>query len=103
MEHPGSQAATEPKESPVSPRKAGKPTDAATLARPAGHGTARPTPGADNAPVQDGGISERAPATSPHRPRPASPPRVGRSPRTDPPPTHDPRPPLRYGRWPPHN
>src|ERR1035437_10747147 len=42
MEHHGSQAATEPpKESPMSPRKAGQPADAATLARPAAHSTPR--------------------------------------------------------------
>lgn len=73
----------------MSPRKAGKPADAATLARPAAHSTP-PTPGGDPAPVQDGDASERAPATNPHRPRPASPPRVGRSRNTDPAPLDDP-------------
>ena len=67
----------------MSPRKAGKPADAATLARPAAHSTP-PTPGGDYGPVQDGDAGERAPATNPHRPRPASAPRVGRSRDTDP-------------------
>src|ERR1019366_3327501 len=52
LECHGSQAATGPQEPPVSPRKAGKPTDAATLARRAAHSP--PTPGGDHAPVQDG-------------------------------------------------
>jgi hypothetical protein len=73
----------------MSPRKAGKPTDAATLARTATHSTP-PTPGGDYAPVQDGETSERAPATNPHRPRPASPPRVSPPRNTDPPPFDDP-------------
>jgi hypothetical protein len=73
----------------MSPRKAGKLTDAATLARPAAYGTP-PTPGGVHPPVQDGGTSERAPAMNPHRPRPAGPPRVGRTRSTDPPPFDDP-------------
>jgi hypothetical protein len=73
----------------MSPRKAGKPTDAATLARSAAH-NAPPTSRGDHAPVQDGDPSERAPATDPHRPRPASAPRVGRSRDTDPAPFDDP-------------
>jgi hypothetical protein len=72
----------------MSPRKAGKPTDAATLARSAAH--TPPTPGGDCAPVQEGDAGERAPATNPHRPRPASAPRVGRSRDTDPAPFDDP-------------
>jgi len=35
----------------MSPRKAGKPTDAATLARPAAHNTP-PTPGGDELPLE---------------------------------------------------
>jgi hypothetical protein len=73
----------------MSPRKAGEPTDAATLARPAVHSTP-PTSGGHHAPVRDGDASERATATNPHRPRPASPPRVGRSHNTDPHPFDDP-------------
>jgi hypothetical protein len=74
----------------MSPRKAGKPTNAATLARTATHSTPPPTPGGDYAPAQDGETSERAPATNPHRPRPASPPRVSPPRNTDPPPFDDP-------------
>ena len=61
----------------MSPRKAGKPTDAATLARSAAHSTPA-TPGEDGAPAQEGDAGERATATNPHKPRPASAPRVGR-------------------------
>jgi hypothetical protein len=74
----------------MSPRKAGKPTDAATLARTAAHSIPPPTAGGDYAAVQDGETSQRAPATNPHRPRPASGPRVSRSRNTDPPPFDDP-------------
>jgi hypothetical protein len=73
----------------MSPRKAGKPTDGATLARSAAHSTP-PTSGGDPAPVQDGDAGERALATNPHRPRPASPLRVGRSRDTDTHPFDDP-------------
>jgi hypothetical protein len=71
----------------MSPRKAGKPTDAATLGRRAAHRTPA-TPGGDAAQLQQGDGSERAPATNPTRPRPASAPRVGRD--SDPPPFDDP-------------
>jgi hypothetical protein len=74
----------------MSPRKAGKPTDAATIARTATHSIPPPTPGGDYAPVQDGETSERAPAKNPHRPRPASPSRVSPPRNTDPPPFDDP-------------
>jgi hypothetical protein len=73
----------------MSPRKAGKPTDAATLGRRAAHRTPA-TPGEDAAPLQQGNRSEHAPATNPPRPRPASAPRAGRSRETDPPPFDDP-------------
>ena len=73
----------------MSPRKAGKPTDAATVARPAAH-SAPPTPGGDHGPVRDGDASDRHPATNPHGPRSASPPGVGRSCDTDPAPFDDP-------------
>jgi hypothetical protein len=73
----------------MSPRKAGKPTDAATLRRCAAHRTPA-TPGGDLAQLQQGDGSKRAPATNPPRPRPASAPRVGRSRDTDPPPFDDP-------------
>ena len=72
----------------MSPRKAGKPTDAATLARRAAHSP--PTPGGDHAPVQDGDGSELAPVTNPHGPRSDSPPGVGRPRNTDPAPFDDP-------------
>jgi hypothetical protein len=73
----------------MSPRKAGKPTDAATRARFAAHSTP-PTPGGDPVPVQDCDGRERALATNLHSPRPASAPRVGRSRHTDPAPFDDP-------------
>ena len=73
----------------MSPRKPGEPTDAATVRRPAAHSTP-PTMGGHHGPVQDGDASERATPTSPHRPRPASAPRVGRSRETDPAPFDDP-------------
>jgi len=72
----------------MSTRKAGKPA-AAALARPAAHNIP-PTPGVDHAPVQEGDVSERAPAANLHRPRPASSPRVGQSRSTDPSPFDDP-------------
>ena len=53
----------------MSPRKAGKPTDAATLGRRAAHRTPA-TPGRDAAQLQQGNGSERGPATNPPRPRP---------------------------------
>jgi hypothetical protein len=71
------------------PRKAGKPADAATLARTAAHSTSA-IPGKDHWPVQEGDASECAPATNPHRLRPARAPRVGRSRDTDPAPFDDP-------------
>jgi hypothetical protein len=73
----------------MSPRKAGKPTDATTFSRPAAHSVS-PSPGGDSSMVQDGDAGERASATSPHRLRPASPPRAGQSRKTDPPPFDDP-------------
>ena len=73
----------------MSTRKEGKPTAAAALARPAAHNIP-PTPGVDHAPVQEGDVSERAPAANLHRPRPASSPRVGQSRSTDPSPFDDP-------------
>lgn len=73
----------------MSPRKAGKPSDAATIGRRAARRTPT-TPGGDPTPVQKGDAGEHAPATDPHRPRPASPPRVVRSRKTDPPPFDDP-------------
>jgi hypothetical protein len=73
----------------MSPRKAGKPADAAALARPAAHSIPA-TSGGDHAPVQDGDASGRALATSPYRLRPANAPRVGRSRNTDPAPFDDP-------------
>jgi hypothetical protein len=73
----------------MSPRKAGKPTDAATLGRRAAHRTPT-TPGGDLAQLQKSDGSERATATNPPRPRPAKVPRVGRSRDTDPPPFDDP-------------
>lgn len=71
MECYGSQAATDSKEPDMSPRKAGKPIDAATLGRRAAHRTPA-TPGGDLAQLQKYNGSERAPATNPPRPRPAS-------------------------------
>ncbi|HEY5249191.1 MAG TPA: hypothetical protein VIJ15_12170 [Dermatophilaceae bacterium] len=73
----------------MSSRKADKPTDAATLARPAAHSTP-PTPGGDHAQVQDGDASGHAAATNPHGPRSASAPRAGRRRNTDPAPFDDP-------------
>jgi hypothetical protein len=73
----------------MSPTKAGETTDAATLARHGAHSTP-PTLGGHHAPVQDGDASERVTATSPHTPRPASPPHVGRSRKADPAPFDDP-------------
>jgi hypothetical protein len=67
----------------MSPRKAGKPTDADTLARPAAHSTPR-TPGGVHAPTQDGDGSEPTRSTNPHRPRPAGAPRASRSRDADP-------------------
>ena len=71
----------------MSPRKAGKPTDAATHARGAAHSP--PTPGGDHARVQDGDGSDDARATHPHGPRSGRPPGVGRSRNTDPAPFDD--------------
>jgi hypothetical protein len=73
----------------VSPRKAGKPKDAATLARPLVHSTP-PVPGGDPGPVQDGGTSQSAPTTSSRRTRPAGAPRVGRPRNSVPAPFDDP-------------
>jgi len=73
----------------MSPTKAGKPTDAATLARPAVH-SAAPTPGEERTWVQDGSAGQGIAATSPHGPRRTSPPRVGRSQNSEPPPFDDP-------------
>jgi len=73
----------------MSPRKAGKPTDAVTRERRATHLTPA-TPGGDGAQLQRGNGSERGPATSLPRPRPASAQRAGRSRETDPPPFDDP-------------
>jgi hypothetical protein len=89
MECYGSQAATDSKVPHMSPRKAGKPTKAATLGRRAAHRTPA-TPGGDAAQLQKGHGSERAAATAPPRPRAASAPRVGRSRDSDPPPFDDP-------------
>jgi hypothetical protein len=73
----------------MSPKKANKPTDAATLGRRAAHRTPT-TPGGNLPQVQKGDGSERAPATKPPRPRGAIEPRVGRSRNTDLPPFDDP-------------
>jgi len=73
----------------MSPRNAGKPTDAATLASPPAH-CSPTTPGTEHALLQDGNASGRPPATNLHGLRPASPPRLGLSRTTDPPPFDDP-------------
>jgi hypothetical protein len=73
----------------MSPRNAGKPTDAAILASPPAHSSPT-TPGAELTLLQDGNASGRTPATNLHRLRPASPPRVGLSRSTDPLPFDDP-------------
>ena len=73
----------------MSPRKAGKPTDAATVERRAAHRTPA-TPGGNRAQLQKGDESEHAAATKPPRARVASAPRVGRSRHADPPPFDDP-------------
>jgi len=78
-----------PKELTMSPRKAGKPKDAATLARPPAHSTS-PVPGGDPGPVQDGGTSQSARTTSSHRTRLAGAPRVGRPRNSVPAPFDDP-------------
>jgi hypothetical protein len=73
----------------MSPKKASKPTDAATLGRRAAHRTPT-TPGGNRPQAQKGDGSERAAATQPPRPRGASAPGVGRSRKTNPPPFDDP-------------
>ena len=73
----------------MSPKKASKPTDAATFGRRPAHWTPT-TPGGNRLQVQKGDGSERAAATKPPRPRGASASGVGRSRKTDLPPFDDP-------------